>query len=139
MRSYSYGGNPFAEFRYGHIHLTEQPWYLCLVEWFADNAHKYVPRWGLPKWIYFRPRDRETEQRVSLREWYGTIQDVWCVHVCMPLFRYVWEHPKRHEYTVEVGWDTLKKTLYDADKSWFDDIERDLCGGDGTEEQDSSH
>lgn len=118
MRTWSYGGNGYKKFLSGHVEIIEQPLWLSIVEWWADHGCSFIPPIPLPKWPLIR---WDEKNKCSMRDWYGDLQGVYCVHVCNKLFPWVWNHPKRKSYTFEVGWEKLKEVMYTHDKKWFDD------------------
>lgn len=110
MKTWSFGINSRPEFRAGLINLVEMPWYLHLVEWFADNSCGWVPPIPFPD-VWRKQRGPEDPEFSTLKSWYGDLEQVWCCNVSMPLFTWVWEHPKRKEYSFDPGYDRVKEML----------------------------
>ena len=122
MRNWSFGGNGYKKFMYGHAELIESPLWLWLIEWWADRGCGFIPRIPFPNW----PKIHWDIKYVGTpKEWYGDLRQMYCVNVCNKLSNWVYRHPKRKTYEFEVGWTKLKEIMYTHDPKFFDEMESD--------------
>lgn len=130
MKTWSYGINVL--YKIGTIDVVEAPWYVLLVEWFADHACSYIPPIPFPN-IWKRKRDADDDFHMyTLKEWYGDLRQMWCCYVDGSLFQWSYQHPKRKTYSFNVGYDIVKSTFYETNKRTFDEHEELLKETNGT-------
>lgn len=119
MRTWSYGGNPLPQFLYGSVTLVEMPWWLWLTEQFTDRSCGWIPEIPFPNWPKLHFDKDHPEYTYSPKTWYGDLSQFYHVCVCLPMFEWIWKHPKRKEYHFEVGWTKLKEVMQTENPKYF--------------------
>jgi hypothetical protein len=105
--------------------LEDSIWYWVILEWLA-GLQQYVCHWmgyvKLPKFIRRIERvwDAEWDPEPSTwEEYYGdSLHSLWHVHVCDPIFQFVWKHKDFHK-----AWPQWEMTLDEARKTFAHDPE----------------
>lgn len=123
MRSWYFGGNGLKQYMYGHIEVVEYPWWLWLIEWWADRGCSWIPRIPFPNWPKMHFDKDDPSYVATPKEWYGDLSQLYCSLVCSKLINWVERHPKRKKYYFDVGWAKLKEVMYEHDKKFFDEME----------------
>lgn len=118
MLVWGFGGNAMKRYMYGEVELIELPWWLWLIEKFADCGCSYIPPIPFPDFRKKTWKDSEGEKSTP-KEWYGNLQQFYCSHVCGELAVYLHSHPKRKVYTINLGYEKLKEILYYHDPTYF--------------------
>jgi len=137
MKTWYYTTNSLSKWQLGSIVVVEQPWYLFVLDWIGDNSCSFIPSIPFPNIL---PRKRisikgcscehkekhcdDHETLYTLKEWYGDFRQFWCGQIATPIMYYVFKHPKRKEYTIEVGYKRIKEIFYEHDKNYFDEQEK---------------
>ena len=129
MTSWDFGGNCLPQYRSGSIYLIDQPLWLALIGWFSDEILSricdllmYIP---LPNY----GRIIDEGEFYTIKEYYGTVGDLFHVFVHDPVFQWHWNHKKKKEIIVEVGYDRLKELFSNYDNKYFEEMEhRELDG-----------
>ena len=123
ITSYSFGGNALAKFRSGSIYLREEPRWLAFTGYLI-NLIGYVCRplhWiKLPKSIKVMRDGHE----YSLRDYYGSVGDLYHIFVYDKLFQWHWAHPKAVNLTVSVGYDKLKSIFEKTYPEYFKECDQ---------------
>jgi len=123
MTSWHFGGNCYFKYRSGSIYLIDRPWWLALVVWFSDEILGRIcdllmciplPKYG---------RIVEQGQVFTIKEYYGTVGDLFHIYIHDPVFTWCWTHKKKKEIIVDVGYDKLKELFNEYDGKYFKDIE----------------
>jgi hypothetical protein len=107
MRKWSTGTNDY--YFTSSIWLEEAPWYI----FFIENAimwicHNLIPRIPLPSFIKIT---REGEE-YTLREWYGTTNDLFHCDVCIPITTWCWKKIKHND--IYFPYEMLKEIIPDS-------------------------
>jgi hypothetical protein len=119
ITSWSNGVNPLPQFRYGTLYLREEPWWLALYGWGIDKLGYgcRLLHWiKLPRFIKFTDEDGE---RISLRDYYGDLGNIYHIYVFNPLFHWHELHHKSKTWDVEVGYDKVKELFGERDAKFF--------------------
>ena len=125
MRTWYISGNALKRYKYGSVDVEEMPWWLFVVDWWADYGCSFIPPIPFPKFFKITiHEDDGTTYESTPREYWGDLEQWYCGTVASPLTQWVFRHPKRKSYTVEIGYDKLREIFYESDKKWFDDFEK---------------
>lgn len=124
MKSWSFSANSLPEWNTGVVHLIDQPWYLAAFEWFvwhglAGFPYTVLRHIPLPNWF---PKQRNLPYETdlyTLRDWYGTLGDLWWIFVFDPAFQWMWSKQQKYEITVDIGYPKLKELFGEYDPKFF--------------------
>ena len=134
MKTWSYGINALPEYKYGTLHLLDQPWWLAAIDWVVEHGLYYFCCGGplahisFPNWF---PRARDAERPndlYTLREWYGSLGDFVHLKLTAPMTGWVFERQRPYEVSVEIGYDRLRELFFERDREFFEQHER-ACAG----------
>lgn len=124
MEQWTFGTNHLPQFRYGSVHLIKMPFWLWLIDQFADRGCSFIPPVPFPNWPKLHFDKDDPEYMGTPKEWFGDLRQLYCCHVHCPLSQWVWSHPKRKEYSFEVGYDKLKEGLGEDYAEYFEELEK---------------
>lgn len=89
MKRWGIGTNNY--FFTGGIYLDESEWYIFLIERIILFICDYFPSFSLPSFIYKYDMDGE---KYSLKEYYGTTQDLFHIFICEPISTWCFKKTK---------------------------------------------
>ena len=127
MRTWSYSINSLPQFKYGTLHLEEMPWYVSLIETVNDRVCYLIGTYlafDFPNILHHQWDKDDSTYNGSLKEWFGGPYAMWHIYICSPIFDWCWKHPKRKSYDFDLGYDAVKKIMYEHDKKFFDESEK---------------
>jgi hypothetical protein len=92
--------------------LEEAPWWVFVIEDAMDFICGYlVPPISLPNWKFkLKPEDAnfgDEQGYTTLREWYGDLDDVFCMHVHNPVLNWCWS--KKKELDIASTWEWMEE------------------------------
>ncbi|MCK9352255.1 MAG: hypothetical protein M0P76_05730 [Candidatus Pacebacteria bacterium] len=115
MKDWSFAINSL--YKTGHIDIEEGPWYAFVayvaVEWICDT----LPAIPLPE-ISIQDEDGYD---TTLKDYYGDVQQLWHLKVCMPVFQ--WAEGKKHTTRIEMPYKKIRELFYETNRSFFDEEE----------------
>lgn len=127
MKTWYISANALPQWRLGSVTVVEAPWYVHFAEWLVDSGFlscAYIPAIPFPD-IWKRVWDKNDPEfsTQTLKEWYGSLDQWWHCRVCIPITEWAWNHPKRKQWHVDLGYSKLKEVFYLYDKDYFDEQE----------------
>jgi len=108
MRRWCIGTNNY--YFTSSIYLEEAPWYIFVIETGIQNICSWIPNIPLPKFKIIRDGEK-----TDLKEYYGSIHDLFHIFICDPLFQ--WSYKKIKIIPIELPYLFLRKIIPDE----FDD------------------
>lgn len=119
MRVWCYGVNSYH--KTAHIHADDAPWYIFLLDRVVEWICGMIPAIPLPK-IKMKLNKEDAEMVghniTTWKEWYGDIQQWFCLNIHMPVMYFCNE--KKKTFIISVNYNKLKKVFYEADKEYWD-------------------
>ena len=126
MTSWSYGVNPYPQWRNGVLYLREEPWWLALCGWvigYLGYGCHFLHWIKMPNWLKVVREGHE----YTWREYYGDLGQIYHVRIFDPLFQWHYGHLKSKIFRVEIGYDRVKEIFGERDAKFFANEESDLA------------
>lgn len=126
-RTWNIGTNSRPEFRYGTLYVYDEPVWLAICNWFVNTVVSFpytalgwvpLPSWPRRQWRHCKPGETYT-----LREYYGTLGDLWFAFVYTHCLNWVWDRRMKYEIRVELGFDRLRELFGDTEAEYFRQVD----------------
>lgn len=110
MKRWAIGSNDY--FCSGSFYLENAKWYVFSIERLVMFICDHFPSFSLPSFIYVYDTDGE---KYSLKEYYGTTQDLFHIFICSPITQ--WCFRKTNSIPISFPLEMLKEKFPDEFKN----------------------